>query len=211
MDAYKDAILAYAVYYPVVDFLLAIAIACVIWFGGQGDAEGVASSIAVEFSRTRWCRFMWLRRVARRAGRVHSVRAALFPPHHGLQREVQHPAVGDGVQRTHFQVAGHSGDIHVARRDKNTGRPRPHRVRPRLVRLSGDVRRKARQPIVGDGWGKPPSGSARPSFHRKRNPPAPDWVLRDVRPSPSNREKPSPSSATPAPARPLSSPAAAFL
>ena len=35
MDAYKDAILAYAVYYPVVDFFSAVAIACVIWFGGQ--------------------------------------------------------------------------------------------------------------------------------------------------------------------------------
>jgi ATP-binding cassette, subfamily B, multidrug efflux pump len=36
MDAYKDAILAYSVYYPVVEILSAIAIACVIWFGG-GD------------------------------------------------------------------------------------------------------------------------------------------------------------------------------
>ncbi len=35
MDAYKDAILAYATYYPVVDFFSTIAIACVIWFGGQ--------------------------------------------------------------------------------------------------------------------------------------------------------------------------------
>ena len=35
MDAYKDAILAYSVYYPLVDFLSAVAIACVIWFGGQ--------------------------------------------------------------------------------------------------------------------------------------------------------------------------------
>ena len=35
MDAYKDAILAYAIYYPVVDFFSAIAIACVIWWGGQ--------------------------------------------------------------------------------------------------------------------------------------------------------------------------------
>src|SRR5438445_2444367 len=35
MDAYKDAIMAYSVYYPVVDFFSAIAIACVIWFGGQ--------------------------------------------------------------------------------------------------------------------------------------------------------------------------------
>jgi ATP-binding cassette subfamily B protein len=34
MDAYKDAILAHAVYYPVVEVLSAIAIASVIWFGG---------------------------------------------------------------------------------------------------------------------------------------------------------------------------------
>ncbi|MGP0018713.1 MAG: ABC transporter ATP-binding protein [Candidatus Sulfotelmatobacter sp.] len=52
MDAYKDAIMAYAVYYPVVDFFSAIAIACVIWFGGQDVMRGiVASSVAVEFSR----------------------------------------------------------------------------------------------------------------------------------------------------------------
>ena len=34
MEAFKDAILAYAVYYPVVEVLSSIAIACVIWFGG---------------------------------------------------------------------------------------------------------------------------------------------------------------------------------
>ncbi len=35
MDAFKDAILAYAVYYPVVEILSATAIACVFWFGGK--------------------------------------------------------------------------------------------------------------------------------------------------------------------------------
>ena len=34
MDAYKDAILAHAVYYPVVEILSATAIASVLWFGG---------------------------------------------------------------------------------------------------------------------------------------------------------------------------------
>ena len=34
MDAFKDAILAYAIYYPVVELLSAIAIALVIWRGG---------------------------------------------------------------------------------------------------------------------------------------------------------------------------------
>src|SRR5438309_1727921 len=50
MDAYKDAILAYAVYYPVVDFFSAIAIACVIWFGGQDIIRGIVSrSVSIEF------------------------------------------------------------------------------------------------------------------------------------------------------------------
>ena len=35
MDAFKDAIYAHAVYYPVVEVLSSIAIACVIWFGGN--------------------------------------------------------------------------------------------------------------------------------------------------------------------------------
>src|SRR5947209_3915681 len=50
MDAFKDAILAYAVYYPVVDFFSAIAIACVIWFGGQDIIRGIVSrSVSIEF------------------------------------------------------------------------------------------------------------------------------------------------------------------
>src|SRR5271165_5116836 len=35
MDAFKDAILAHAIYYPIVEVLSATAIACVIWFGGN--------------------------------------------------------------------------------------------------------------------------------------------------------------------------------
>ena len=50
MDAYKDAILAYALYYPVVDFFSAIAIACVIWWGGQ-DVIRKISVTTFEFSR----------------------------------------------------------------------------------------------------------------------------------------------------------------
>ena len=46
MDAFKDAILAYAVYYPVVDFFSAVAIASVIWWGGKDViAKVVASSV----------------------------------------------------------------------------------------------------------------------------------------------------------------------
>lgn len=41
MHAFKDAILSYAVYYPVVETLSAIAIASVIWFGGGQHLRGL--------------------------------------------------------------------------------------------------------------------------------------------------------------------------
>ena len=43
MEAYKDAIMAHAVYYPVVEILSATAIACVIWFGGLRHMHGIVT------------------------------------------------------------------------------------------------------------------------------------------------------------------------
>src|SRR6202167_203708 len=43
MDAFKDAIMAHAVYYPVVEILSAVAIAGVIWFGGNDVLRGVGT------------------------------------------------------------------------------------------------------------------------------------------------------------------------
>jgi len=51
MDAFKDAILAYAVYYPIVDLFSSIAIACVIWWGGRDVmSKVVAKSVSVGFN-----------------------------------------------------------------------------------------------------------------------------------------------------------------
>src|ERR1700731_3400395 len=56
MDAFKDAIMAYAVYCPVVEILSSIAIASVIWFGGKDViARTKVSSVAIEF---RWPTFI---------------------------------------------------------------------------------------------------------------------------------------------------------
>jgi ATP-binding cassette subfamily B multidrug efflux pump len=50
MVAYKDASLAYALYYPAVDFFSAIAIACVIWYGGQDVMRAIVSkSVSIQF------------------------------------------------------------------------------------------------------------------------------------------------------------------
>ncbi|HEX3352082.1 MAG TPA: ABC transporter ATP-binding protein [Terriglobales bacterium] len=52
MEAFKDAILAHAVYYPVVEILSSIAIACVIWFGGNDIIRSLTvSSVSLEVSR----------------------------------------------------------------------------------------------------------------------------------------------------------------
>jgi ATP-binding cassette, subfamily B, multidrug efflux pump len=51
MDAFKDAILAHAIYYPVVEVLSAIAIASVIWFGGNKVLHNVSAlSLTIGFA-----------------------------------------------------------------------------------------------------------------------------------------------------------------
>jgi ATP-binding cassette subfamily B protein len=52
MEAFKDAIMAYSVYYPVVEILASIAVASIIWFGGNGILQNAGvSSVAIKFSR----------------------------------------------------------------------------------------------------------------------------------------------------------------
>jgi ATP-binding cassette subfamily B multidrug efflux pump len=52
MEAFKDAIMAYSVYYPVVEILSSIAVASIIWFGGDEILRHMsASSLAIGFSK----------------------------------------------------------------------------------------------------------------------------------------------------------------
>src|ERR1700678_6310 len=52
MEAFKDAIMAYSVYYPVVEILSSIAVASIIWFGGSEILQKLTvSSLAIGFSR----------------------------------------------------------------------------------------------------------------------------------------------------------------
>jgi ATP-binding cassette subfamily B multidrug efflux pump len=51
MEAYKDAILAYSIYYPVVEVLSSIAVASIIWFGGNGILRQLnVSTVSLGFS-----------------------------------------------------------------------------------------------------------------------------------------------------------------
>ena len=53
MEAFKDAIMAYAVYYPVVEILSSVAIALVIWFGG-GDVVRRTTTLGVLVAFTQY-------------------------------------------------------------------------------------------------------------------------------------------------------------
>src|SRR6266705_6529844 len=64
MEAFKDAIMAHAVYYPVVEILSATAIACVIWFGGNDVIRSVTTqSVIIEFTRSKIVAFHLVRTV----------------------------------------------------------------------------------------------------------------------------------------------------
>jgi ATP-binding cassette, subfamily B, multidrug efflux pump len=52
MEAFKDAIMAYSVYYPAVEIMSAIAMASIIWFGGNDILRHLSvSTLAIGFSR----------------------------------------------------------------------------------------------------------------------------------------------------------------
>ena len=88
---------------------------------------------------------------ARHAGGLHPVHAALLPPDFGPEREVRHPAAGDGLRRSASSSCSTTPDDPGARgsasRSREPGRvpaiqapaaPRvyaPRGVRPRVVRL----------------------------------------------------------------------------
>jgi len=55
MDAFKDAIMAHAVYYPIVEILSSIAIASVIWFGGHDVLRDVqVTKVVLGFGHSKW-------------------------------------------------------------------------------------------------------------------------------------------------------------
>jgi ATP-binding cassette, subfamily B, multidrug efflux pump len=64
MDAFKDAIMAHAVYYPVVEVLSSIAIACVIWFGGNDVLrQWNVPQLKITFDPRTLLAFHWVRTV----------------------------------------------------------------------------------------------------------------------------------------------------
>ena len=158
MDAYKDAILAYALYYPVVDFLSTVAIACVIWFGGQDVCGSGGQQYRVEFSRHTFVSF----HVVATAASLGVVMAftqygqRFFRPIMDFSDKYNILQSAMASSERIFKLLDTPGRYYLSRRYKKAGRPGPHRVRPRLVRLQRCTGGKqVSRTGQGTSWGKP--------------------------------------------------------
>ena len=122
-DANVESILYYAVFYPAIEVIGALASALIIWFGGGWTMEGTLTlGSLVAFLQDL---------------------AALLPPDQRHVREVQRAAGGDGVVRADLHAAGHAGDDHLGARRSGLGAPR--------IKKRGD--RAGRQGAAWpDGW-----------------------------------------------------------
>ena len=95
-DANIESIFYYAVFYPAIEVVSALASALIIWYGGASVIGRHAD--------------------ARRAGGVPPVLAALLPADQRHVGEVQRAAVGDGLVGAHLQAARRAGAIESPRR-----------------------------------------------------------------------------------------------
>jgi ATP-binding cassette, subfamily B, multidrug efflux pump len=150
MEAFKDAILAYALYYPVVEVLSSVAVACILWFGGVDVLRATATlGILVAFMQYAQRFFRPIQDLSEKYNILQSAMAAservfklLDTPAEITTPAVTRKAVGPGrIEFDHVWFAYRT----VPMEDKNTQKPK------------------------ADGH---PIPSTRPG--------EPDWVLRDV-------------------------------
>jgi ATP-binding cassette subfamily B multidrug efflux pump len=175
MDAFKDAIMAHAVYYPVVEILSATAIACVIWFGGNDVIRG-ATTIGVLAAFIQYAQrfFRPIQDFSEKYNILQSAMAASERVFKLLDTpaEITSPAVtktptGPGrIEFDHVWFAYRSTPAEVGDGGKNAGESPTTTQQPKLA--TGNSR-------VGTGLRpvQTEQGSAIVSAE-------PDWILRDV-------------------------------
>jgi ATP-binding cassette subfamily B protein len=183
MDAYKDAILAYALYYPVVDFFSAIAIACVIWYGGQDVIRGVvSSSISIEFHRHPLISFHAVATAASLGVLIAFTQYALrfFRPIMDFSEKYNILQSAMAASERIFKLLDTPVDVvSPAVTKKPTG---PGRIDFDHVWFAyRDIETEIGKPHVGTGTpARPAEQSSAGSLPENSTSAAPDWVLRDV-------------------------------
>src|ERR1700726_2103489 len=175
MDAYKDAILAHAIYYPAVEILSAIAIACVIWFGGNDVIRGTTTlGVLAAFIQYAQRFFRPIQDFSEKYNILQSAMAASERVFKLLDTpaEITSPAVtktptGPGrIEFDHVWFAYRSTPAEVGDGGKNAGESPTTTQQPRLATGYGRVGTGLR-PVQAE------PGSAIVSTE-------PDWILRDV-------------------------------
>jgi len=158
MDAFKDAIMAHAVYYPVVEVLSATAIACVIWFGGNDVIRGATTlGVLVAFMQYAQRFFRPIQDLSEKYNILQSAMASserifklLDTPVEITSPAITKAPVGPGqIEFDHVWFAYRNVPVETA---DSASRP----VQPGARALTRPVERSA------------------------ANHPEPDWVLRDV-------------------------------
>ena len=197
MEAFKDAIMAHAVYYPVVEILSATAIACVIWFGGNDVIRG-ATTIGVLAAFIQYAQ-RFFRPIQDFSEKYNILQSAMAASEHikllDTPTEITSPAVtkmpaGPGrIEFDHVWFAYRNTPVEDSGKNAGEGA----RATQELVPGNGRV-----------GTGLRPVHAESKARQFTPNPPSLTGFSATF-PLPSNPAKPSPSSATLVPARPPSS------
>ena len=164
MEAFKDAIMAYAVYYPVVEILSAIAIASIIWWGGNDVIRRVATlGVLVAFMQYAQRFFRPIQDLSEKYNILQSAMAAGERVFKLLDTkiEVTSPAIAkrpQGPGRIEFDHVWFAYNV--------------------SGQASGETGVPARPEGAGVAAGLRPAGTGRSPVPTQTT--EPDWVLRDV-------------------------------
>jgi ATP-binding cassette, subfamily B, multidrug efflux pump len=190
MDAYKDAIMAHAVYYPVVEILSAIAIALVIWFGG-GDVirQWTITGIAVNFNPKTLISFHLVRNVTTLGVLVAFMQYAqrFFRPIQDLSEKYNILQSAMAASERVFKLLDTPAEITEAAVTNVPGGPGriefdrvwfAYRSVPKAGK-DGGASKDSSSEARSDGGRPSPHGQVW-STHDHAEAGEPDWVLRDV-------------------------------
>jgi ATP-binding cassette, subfamily B, multidrug efflux pump len=178
MDAFKDAIMAHAVYYPVVEVLSAIAIASVIWLGGGQVLRGtVTLGILVAFIQYAQRFFRPIQDLSEKYNILQSAMASSERVFKLLDTTTE---ITSPVNPKNLQGPGRIEFDHVWFAYRTV--PTAHDGPPVADAISGNGS-SAPQHAVGEHppvEAEPDIHLSATSTHQDPRPGEPDWILRDV-------------------------------
>jgi len=179
MDAYKDAIMAHAVYYPVVEILSSIAIALVIWFGGGDVIRGwKVNGLEISFSWKTLLSVQVVQNVTTIGVLAAFIQYAqrFFRPIQDLSEKYNILQSAMAASERVFKLLDTPAEITQAEVTK---------IPQGLGRIEFDHVWFAYRTVPADGSDGEPSSTSRPDGRGRPSPhehlvSEPDWVLKDV-------------------------------